>query len=432
MVGTITDITERKLAEKALQNSERELAIRNRIVRAFLTAPGDEIYPVVLDIILDVFKNRYGISGYRDENGTLVIPSMTRGSSDQCQVPEKSIVFPRETWGDASWVRAIREKKSHSTNSPSVSIARGHLPVDRHMSLPLIDQGEAIGLIEVANKEQDYDEEDHRLLEVVGWTIAPVLNARLQRDWQDRARKQAEDRMKGLAAILEGTSDFVSTATPDGRLLYINKAGRRMLGLAEEEDIADRPIASNHPEWAGRIIANEGIPAALRDGTWAGETAMLGRDGLEIPTSKVIVAHRAPDGAIEYISTVIRDITDVKRTELALRQAKDAAEAANLAKSEFVANMSHEIRTPMNGIIGMTELALDTELTPEQREFLTMVKVSADALLGLINDILDFSKIEAQKLELDTLPLRVRDVVDAALGAVVVSDREKASSSPRT
>ena len=196
------------------------------------------------------------------------------------------------------------------------------------MSLPLIDQGEAIGLIEVANKEQDYDEEDHRLLEVVGWTIAPVLNARLQGDRQDRARKQAEDRMKGLAAILEGTSDFVSTATPDGRLLYINKAGRRMLGLAEEEDIADRPIASNHPEWAGRIIANEGIPAALRDGTWAGETAMLGRDGWEIPTSQVIVAHRAPDGAIEYISTVIRDITDVKRTELALRQAKDAAEAA--------------------------------------------------------------------------------------------------------
>ena len=100
MVGTITDITERKLAEKALQNSERELAIRKAIVRAFLTVPGDEMYPVVLDIILDVFKSGSGIFGYFDENGALVIPSMTRGSSDQCQVPEKSIVFPRETWGD--------------------------------------------------------------------------------------------------------------------------------------------------------------------------------------------------------------------------------------------------------------------------------------------------------------------------------------------
>ncbi len=425
MIGAITDITERRLAEAALRRSEHELSIRNRIVEVFLTAPDERMYGAILDVLLEVFKSRYGVFGYIDEDGALVVPSMTRSIWDQCQVPDKTIRFPRETWGNTSWVRAIREKTSNSTNSPSVNIPEGHLPVDRHISLPLIHQGETIGLIQVANKQTDYDEEDLRLLEAVGHAIAPVLNARLQRDRQDRARRQAEDKMKGLVAILEGTSDFVATTTPDGRVLYINQAGRRALGMSEQDAVGDRSFTSYHPVWAAKVLVNEGIPAAVRDGTWAGETAVLDKEGSEVPVSQVLVTHKAPDGRLEYISTIIRNITDRKQAELALRQAKEAAEAANVAKSEFLANMSHEIRTPMNGIMGMTELALDTELTPEQREYLTMVKVSADALFVLINDILDFSKIEARKLELDTRPLRVRDVIDDALAAVVLGAQQK-------
>ncbi|MBP7462105.1 MAG: PAS domain S-box protein, partial [Candidatus Delongbacteria bacterium] len=127
--------------------------------------------------------------------------------------------------------------------------------------------------------------------------------------------------------IIESSMDLISTAYPDGRLMYLNRAGFRLVGWSEREDISDRMIGDLHPAWAFEIISRQGIPKTLIDGGWRGETALLHRDGHEIPVSQIIIPHRGNDGQIIYLSTIMRDITQRKQAENAVNQSKNQLQA---------------------------------------------------------------------------------------------------------
>jgi len=153
--GTVQDISVRKRVEEELRLKQNELLLRNRIAEVFLTVADDMMYDRVLVILIEAFASRYGVFGYIDENGALVVPTMTRHIWDKCQMPQKTIVFPRQQWGDSIWPRAIRERRILFSNEPSALTPAGHITVTRNISAPIIHRGEVVGLFQVANKETD-------------------------------------------------------------------------------------------------------------------------------------------------------------------------------------------------------------------------------------------------------------------------------------
>lgn len=241
-------------------------------------------------------------------------------------------------------------------------------------------------------------------------------------------RRRVERTHEWLMSLAEFTSDLVGAMDVEGRILYLNRAGRELLGVRRDESLQPYAIEQFHPSWAARLVVEEGIPYASEHGSWAGDTAFLRPDGTEAPVSQVIVAHRDAAGKVRHISTIARDTSavtvaqrDVRRLNDELMDANRQLRTALEVEKGFLANMSHELRTPLNSIIGFTGIVRDGLAGPvneEQHRQLDMVYHSSRRLLSLINDLLDLAKIESGRSTVEPREFELKSMIAPTVEAL--------------
>ena len=227
-----------------------------------------------------------------------------------------------------------------------------------------------------------------------------------------------------LASIVESSDDSIIGTDLDGVILSWNGGAERMWGYTAQEAVGKHikilfPVArrDDYRSSLRRIQGHERIERF--------ESVRIKKDGTLLDVSVILSPIVDDLGVLRGVSAIYRDITKDRQSAVELVRAKEAAEAASKAKSEFLANMSHEIRTPMNGVLGMLEVALDLDLTPELRDYLETARASAGALLVILNDILDFSKIEAGRMLLEQIPVSIASLVREAVSTQMVAARSK-------
>ncbi len=254
--------------------------------------------------------------------------------------------------------------------------------------------------------------------------------------YRDHLEQLVKDRTEELRVseertrlLLESAGEGIIGVSLDGKMTFVNPAACRMLGYSPDE-FEGKELHSliHYAHKDGSTYPLEDCP--MQKSISGGTASHIDSEVLWRKDSTIFpVAYSSnpvhKDGCLVGSVITFSDITSRKLAEEQVRRAKEIAEEATKAKSDFLANMSHEIRTPMNAVIGMAHLALQTELTPKQADYLTKIQRSAHSLLGIINDILDFSKIEAGKLEMESVDFSLDEVLDNVSTMVGVKVHEK-------
>ncbi|MEW6288935.1 MAG: GAF domain-containing protein [Thermodesulfobacteriota bacterium] len=446
--------------QEKLQAAMREVAARNDIAQVFLTVADDEMYAKVLSIILDALESRLGVFGYLDEAGNFVAPTMTGMVWDKCLMSDKRYFFARETWSgsEGSWPRAIREKRTIWSNEPATGIPAGHLPIIRHISMPLIHQDRVVGLILVANSDTDYTAGDVALLDTLGRAIAPVLDARLRAEWTENARRRGEDLIHtrlsmvefaashGLDELLEKILDEVETLTgscisfyhfverdqktltlqawstrtrtefckAEGQGLHysIDQAGVWVDCVRQRQpvihnDYASLPHRKGMPPGHAEVVRELVVPI-MRAG-WVVAILGIGNKSADYTQKDVEI--------VSYLADVAWEITERKMAEEEVRRlngeleqrvterTRELREAQEkllrqerlAAVGQLAGGLGHELRKPLTVMANAVYYLrlIQPGAEGKVKEYLGILENEVFAAEKIISDLLDFSRIKS-------------------------------------
>jgi PAS domain S-box-containing protein len=384
-------------AKATIEESERSQTILNRIAHLFLTVPDDQVFSEIVAVLLEVFQSRFGIYGYVDHDGNLVIPSLTKEIWSKCQVADKSIVFPPSSWGESLWGKALLSQESFLSDGP-FHTPEGHIPITAFLAVPIVFDRKSIGILSVANKEGGYTEHDRDLLEMIAANISPILKARRQRDLKEEQRSLAVESLRVSEEfnrnILDTVDEGFIMVDREYRILSANKAFCTLAGSSEEMVIGKTCYEASHH--AGVPCFDSGEDCPVRRAFESGKSATGSHVHHDTAGMSHVVELRAfPvfDSAGKVISAIetINDVTEKRKLEEQLRQAQKMEAVGTLA-----GGVAHDFNNMLSVILGYAELAA-AKIEPghaigaDLKEIRTAARRSAD----LTRQLLAFARKQA-------------------------------------